>query len=349
MATAQYSFIENMSSAVENFAIGIDIGATKIAAVLLSERGELVDSLQVPTLANEGVQAVFDKVADQIMNLKRQKPGAVVGVGIGSPGKVDSSLGIVYNAVNLGWTEVNLVQEIARRIGGNLPVLIQKDTNLNALGEYYFGACQGCTDFIYIGVGSGLGAGIISNDYLITGGDWYAADIGHLSINPDGPVCVCGGQGCAELVASGPGLVRVTKRMLANSSVSSILANEIELTSADVLAAADKGDPIAFEALTEVGRILGIIMSACAVILNPSRFVIGGGLGSAGFNFIVPTIREEMMRRTIPDHRSQMEIVPSRVESPAIGSACLVWYAKSGKMPKAEAVKKEQREGGDAH
>src|SRR6185503_5965595 len=71
--------------------------------------------------------------------------------------------------------------------------------------------------------------------------------------------------------------------------------------------------------------------------------------GSAGFNFIVPTIREEMMRRTIPDHRSQMEIVPSRVESPAIGSACLVWYAKSGKMPKAEAVKKEQREGGDAH
>ena len=100
-----------------------------------------------------------------------------------------------------------------------MPIWIQKDTNLNALGEYYFGACQGCTDFVYIGVGSGLGAGIISNGHLITGSDWYAADIGHLSIDPDGPLCVCGGRGCAELVASGPGLVRVM-RTIARCSIS---------------------------------------------------------------------------------------------------------------------------------
>jgi glucokinase len=331
-----------MSSAVENFAIGIDIGATKIASVLLSQKGELVDSLQMLTPAQEGIQAVIEKVADQILSLARQKPGAVVGVGIGSPGKVDSSHGVVYNAVNLGWAEVKLTAEISSRIGENLPVWIQKDTNLNALGENYFGACQGCTDFVYIGVGSGLGAGIISNGHLITGSDWYAADIGHLSIDPDGLLCACGGQGCAETVASGPGLVRVTRQMLANSSDRSILSNGVELTPADVLAAASKDDPIALEALTEVGRALGIIMSACAVILNPSRFVIGGGLGLAGFDFIVPTIREEMMRRTIPNHRSQMDIVHSRVESPAIGSACLVWYAQTGKMPKAELVKKNK-------
>jgi glucokinase len=325
-----------MSSFVETFAIGIDIGATKIASVLLSEKGELVDSLQVFTLANEGMQAVFDKVAGQILALARQKQGAVVGVGIGSPGKVDSSQGVVYDAVNLGWKEVNLVEEIVSRIGGlanAVPVWIQKDTNLNALGEYYFGACQGCTDFVYIGVGSGLGAGIISNDHLITGGDWYAADVGHLSIDPDGALCVCGGRGCAELVASGPGLVRVTRGMLADSSTKSILSGHLrELTPADVVAAADEGDLLALEALTEVGRALGIVMSACVAILNPSRFVIGGGLGSAGFDFILPAIRGEITRRTIPNHRSQMDIIPSRVESPAIGAACLVWYALSGKM-----------------
>jgi glucokinase len=166
-----------MPSAVEKFAIGIDIGATKIASVLLSEKGNLVDSSQVLTLSGEGTQAVFDKVADQILTLARQKPGDVVGVGMGSPGKVDSSRGVVSDAVNLGWTEVNLTEEISSRIGGSLPVWIQKDTNLNALGEYYFGACQGCTDFVYIGVGSGLGAGVISNGHLITGSDWYAADI----------------------------------------------------------------------------------------------------------------------------------------------------------------------------
>jgi glucokinase len=321
-----------MSSTVEKFAIGIDIGATKIASVLFSERGELLDSAQMLTLAAEGTDAVFDKVADQILNFARQKPGTVAGVGIGSPGKVDSRAGIVYDAVNLGWKEVHLVDEISKRIDADLPIWIQKDTNLNALGEYYFGACRGCEDFVYIGVGSGLGAGIISNGHLIVGSDWYAADVGHLSVDPAGPLCVCGGHGCAELTASGPGLVRMTRQMLANASAESILSDQLELTPTDVLAAASNGDTLAVNALVEVGRVLGTIMSACTVILNPSRFVIGGGLGLAGFDFIVPTTREEMIRRTLPNHRGQMEIVPSRVESPAIGAACLVWYARSGKM-----------------
>jgi glucokinase len=321
-----------MSSTIENFAIGIDIGATKIASVLLSERGEVVDSAQMLTRADEGPQFVFDMVADRILVLARQKPGAILGVGIGSPGKVDSGCGIVFDAVNLGWTEVHLAEEISKRIGTDLPVWIQKDTNLNALGEYYFGACQGCVDFIYIGVGSGLGAGIISNGRLITGGEWYAADVGHLSVDPEGPLCVCGGHGCAELVASGPGLVRVTRQMLVNPSAKSSLTGKVEVTPADVLAAANIGDTLAAAALREVGRILGIVMSACTVILNPSRIVIGGGLGLAGFDFIIPAIREELIRRTLPNHRGQMDIVPSRVESPAIGAACLVWYARSGKM-----------------
>jgi len=124
----------------------------------------------------------------------------------------------------------------------------------------------------------------------------------------------------------------VTQQMLADPSAKTILTDQLELTPADILSAASNGDTLAVKALVEVGRVLGIVMSACTVILNPSRFVIGGGLGLAGFDFIVPTIREEMIRRTLPNHRGQMDIVPSRVESPAIGAACLVWYARSGKM-----------------
>jgi glucokinase len=321
-----------MSSSHEQFAIGIDIGATKIASVLLSERGEVVKSSQILTLAQQGTQAVLDKVAGQILDLAQQSPENVVGVGIGSPGKVDSDHGVVYNAVNLGWTEVNLTEEIANRIERKFPVWIQKDANLSALGEYYFGACQDCTDFVYLGIGSGLGAGIISNTHLITGGDWYAADVGHLSVDPNGPLCVCGGHGCAETIASGPGLVRVISRMLADSSVRSVLANRTDLTPADVLTAAGENDTLALEALAEVGRVLGMIMSACTAILNPSRYVVGGGLGLAGFEYIVPAAREELMRRTIPESRALLDIVPSRVESPAIGSACLVWYSLSGKV-----------------
>jgi glucokinase len=323
-----------MPASSEQFAIGIDIGATKIASVLLAETGELVSSSQVLTLPEEGPQAVFDKVAEQVMELAQQSPGSVAGIGIGSPGKVDSEQGKVYNAVNLGWTEVNLVEEVARRtdrLVNNLPVWIQKDANLSALGEAYFGACQGLRDFVYLGIGSGLGAGIISSGHLITGGDWYAADVGHLSIDPDGPLCVCGGRGCAETIASGPGLVRVTGQMLAHSEVSSLLSDGVELTSSAVLDAASQGDVLALNALAEVGRVLGMIMSACTAILNPSRYVVGGGLGLAGYDFILPAAQEELLRRTIPESRSLLDIVPSRVESPAIGAACLVWYARSGK------------------
>jgi len=323
-----------MPSSLEQFAIGIDIGATKIASVLLSETGELVSSSQVLTLPEEGLQAVFDRVAEQVMGLAQQSPGPVAGIGIGSPGKVDSDQGKVYNAVNLGWTEVNLKEEIASRIdslANVMPVWIQKDANLSALGEAFFGACQGLRDFVYLGIGSGLGAGIMSGGHLITGGDWYAADVGHLSVDPNGPLCVCGGRGCAETIASGPGLVRVTGQMLTNSEVSSLLSDGVELTPAMVLDAASQGDVLALNALAEVGRVLGMIMSACTAILNPSRYVVGGGLGLAGYDFILPAAQAELLQRTIPESRNLLDIVPSRVESPAIGAACLVWYGRSGK------------------
>jgi len=319
-----------MSLSDEHFAIGIDIGATKIASALISEAGAIVASSQVFTHAEEGMQAVFDRVAGQILELASQSPGEVAGVGIGCPGKVDSDQGKVYNAINLGWAEVDLAERIAVRINRSYPVWIQKDANLSALGEVYFGAGQGLQDFIYLGIGSGLGAGIISRGRLIVGGDWYAADVGHLSIDPDGPLCVCGSRGCAETIASGPGLVRVALQKLATFPGKSLIANKIDLSPADVLTAAREGDALSIQALAEVGRVLGIIMSACTAILNPCLYVIGGGLGLAGFEFIMPAAQEELMRRTIPESRSLLDIVPSQVESPAIGAACLVWYARAG-------------------
>ncbi|HEY9527832.1 MAG TPA: ROK family protein, partial [Anaerolineales bacterium] len=159
-----------MSSVEMQYAIGIDLGATKIASVLLSHSGEVLKSSQISTRAEEGPLAVLDRVAEQILDLAQQSPGTVAGVGIGSPGKVDSNRGVVYNAVNLGWTEVDLTEEITSRIHQSLPVWVQKDANLSALGEYYFGACRDVQDFVYLGLGSGLGAGIVSGGRLLTGG-----------------------------------------------------------------------------------------------------------------------------------------------------------------------------------
>ena len=122
--------------------------------------------------------------------------------------------------------------------------------------------------------------------------------------------------------------------MLSKAAAGSLLSNRMELTPADVLAAAREGDALALQSLAEVGRVLGMIMSACTAILNPSRFVVGGGLGLAGFDFIVPSARAQLMRQTIPESRELLDIVPSRLESPAIGAACLVWYARSAETAK---------------
>src|SRR5262249_35167894 len=122
---------KNMSN--EKLAIGIDLGATKIAAVLLAEDGEILASSQVPTIPADGLDSVLDKVANQIDEILQPASSQIVGIGVGSPGKVDSTHGVVYDAVNLGWAKVNLAEEISKRVGSSLPVWIQKDTNLSAL------------------------------------------------------------------------------------------------------------------------------------------------------------------------------------------------------------------------
>src|SRR5574339_814527 len=123
-----------MSSA-EHLVIGIDIGATKIASVLLSETGRLVVSSQILTGASEGKDAVLERVASQIRALIARSPGEVTGIGVGSPGKVDSDHGVVYDAVNLGWKQVQLSDELSGRLNASVPIWIQKDANLSALGE----------------------------------------------------------------------------------------------------------------------------------------------------------------------------------------------------------------------
>ena len=220
-----------MTSSSKKFAIGIDIGATKIASVLLSEEGDIIATSKVATLPAEGMQAVFDRVAQEIKALMQSFSGEVIGIGIGSPGKVDATRGVVYDAINLGWIEVNLLEEISRRIDAHLPIWVGKDTNLSALGEYYFGNGRDCDDFVYASIGSGLGGGIISGGHLVTGGDWYAADLGHISINPNGLPCVCGNYGCAETIVSGAGLARLTKRMLTEGITGSYLKDAATLTS----------------------------------------------------------------------------------------------------------------------
>jgi glucokinase len=308
-------------------AIGIDLGATKIAAVLINSAGEILAERQCLTQPAQGAQAVADRISELVNRLLEAAPAPPAGIGIGSPGRVDPQQGIIYEAVNLGWEAVDLPDLLRQRIAEPLPLRIEKDTNANAIGEMCFGAAQGVADFVYLGIGSGLGAGLVANGQLIRGAQGIAADLGHYSLDPEGLPCACGLRGCAETLLSGPGLVHCVRRRLSAGNIPSLLVDAPEVTPQEILSAARGGDRLAQAALLELGQALGEVAAICAATLNPAVLVIGGGLGSAAYDILLAPARAEFARR-VPSARCQaLEWRSSRLKSSAIGAACLVWSA----------------------
>jgi glucokinase len=311
----------------DGLAVGVDLGATKIATALVTWQGQVLASRHVPTEPSEGSEAVISRIVAEVRALISQSPGAVVGVGIGAPGNIDRA-GVVRGAVNLGWDGISLADGVRSRLNGNLAVWVQKDTNAGALGEYLFGAGQGCRDLAYLTVGSGLGGGVIANGELVLGEDRHAADLGHLSLDPAGYPCTCGARGCAETIVSGPGLLRLTREYLAQRQYSTRLIDSPDLTTGTILSAAHLGDQLALAALDQVARWLGIVMSVCVSVLNPARIVLGGGLGLAASEWLLPAARQELERRVIIYSRQNLQIVLSQVTSSAVGAASLVFYSQ---------------------
>jgi glucokinase len=309
-----------------SLAVGIDLGATKIAAVLIDRNGRTLATRLAPTLSAEGEQAVFERIADLANELIENAQQPVEGVGIGTPGRVNPSDGIVYGAVNLGWEGVDLSAGVRSRLPQGLPVWVAKDANASALGEYYFGAARGIDDFVYLGVGSGLGSGFMAHGHLVVGSAWIAGDLGHLSLDPHGLPCKCGLRGCSETILSGPGLVNCARRNLDQGRMPTRLRAGEELTSTSILEAAQTGDALALAALEEVGRCLGIMLAICVTTINPAMIVIGGGLGLAAFDYLAPAASAELAQRALRQRWQNTAIVPSKIANSAAGAACLVWY-----------------------
>ena len=310
--------------------IGIDLGATKIAGALVDGDGRVRHEALVPTRPERGVDPVLDDLAAQIEQLIAAAGSApVAGVGIGSPGRVDGERGVVSNAVNLGWQEVALVEQLRARLDVALPFWVAKDANASALGEACFGAAQGVDNFVMLTIGSGLGAGVVAGGRLVTGAHWNAAELGHLVLEPGGVRCACGQQGCAETVVSGPGLERLAARLLEETEERSTLPAGRRPTARDVVAAAQAGDEINLIAVRQMGRLLGEVMAACAAVLDPALFVVGGGLGLAAFSWLQPAACSELEKRILPAAAHRVRIAPAETRSSAVGAASLVHYYQS--------------------
>ncbi len=307
------------------YAIGVDIGGTKIASVLINRKGTVYSSDYRMTEVEMGKAETINRILTSICNVM-PKGQEIKGIGIDIPGSVDPELGIVENAVNLGWDRVELRKELQQSLGTKLPIYLQRDTYAQTLSEFFYGSAKNQKDYVFISIGSGLGAGAMVNGRLLQGSDRAALEIGHKTLPGLQTLCGCGKIGCVETILSGPGMIRTFKNLDWNSQIASDLALKDDLTVQDILNGYSAGDKRARLLLSEVSRYLGEIISSMITILNPALVIIGGGTGLAIYDYVISEVRVNVEQTTWKENYRNLTIEKSCLDSSALGAASLVWY-----------------------
>lgn len=304
--------------------IGIDVGGTKIAGGVVDENGEILEMLRVPTPAQDS-QASIDASIQIVEDLKKRYD--VEAVGIGAPGFINNDRSSVIFAPNVNWVNEPVAEKVASAV--DLPVVLENDANVAAWGEYKFGAAKGCNSMVIVTVGTGIGGGIILDGHLLRGSHGFAAEIGHMSLVPDGLLCPCGEHGCWEMYSSGSALVRLAKERAIKSPATA--AKLIEFANGDIDSIDGKiidqavaaGDSAARDCFHEISRYLGQGMANLAAALDPEMFVISGGVCNAG-DFLLLPVREAFETRvTARDLRPMPQIALAQLGNLAglIGAA----------------------------
>jgi glucokinase len=277
--------------------LGVDLGGTKIAAALATTQGEIVVRGRRPTPAQAGPDAVINSICatiNEVLSAKELRPSRLSGIGIAAAGIIDSANGKVIFSPNLpGWHEVPLREAIEQRFG--IPAYLGNDANLAALGEWRFGVEKKVANLIYITVSTGIGGGIIADGKLYTGACGAAGEIGHMTIDVNGPRCRCGNIGCWETLASGTALAReAVKRITegARTSIIELVGGDVSKIDAKIVdLAAKQGDELAQELVSHLGYYFGVGLANLVNIFNPELILVGGGVAKIGDLLLQPAIK----------------------------------------------------------
>ena len=294
---------------MQDVIIGVDLGGTNIKAGAVSMEGAVIYHCRRTTDADKGPEAVVTRIADAVAECLDNLAGGrerVQGVGVGSPGPLNLRKGIVSVAPNLpGWVNVPLRKMVSDASG--LPCIIENDANAAALGEQWVGAGRGVSSLVQFTLGTGIGGGIVLDGKVWHGFTDCAAEIGHMSINPDGPKCNCGNVGCIEALASAPAMVRRMKEAIKAGSASVLSSKLNTLTAKDIHEAATAGDKAALENIEMTGFYLGVAVTNILHIINPEVVVLSGGVTAAG-NMLLRPIRQTVKERAMEAARQDVKI-----------------------------------------
>lgn len=296
--------------------IGVDFGHThlrvavgNLAHQVLAEESEPLD---VDASSAEGFGRA-EQLVNRLIETTGISPGKVIGVGLGVPGPIDVESGTLGSTSILpGWTGINPSDELAARLG--VPVYVDNDANLGALGELVWGSGRGVRDLAYIKVASGVGAGLVIDSHIYRGPGGTAGEIGHITLDESGPVCRCGNRGCLETFTAARYVLPLLRP-----------GHGPDLTMERVVQLAREGDPGCRRVIGDVGRHIGSGVANLCNLLNPSRVVLGGSLAEAG-ELVLGPIRDSVSRYAIPSAARQLSVLPGALGGRAevLGALALV-------------------------
>lgn len=289
----------------------IDVGGTTIKGALTDEGGNIRTVHRIPTGAAAGAETVVRHINEMASILLGE--GQPVAVGLGVPGTVDEAAGIARAATNIPWHNAPLRAMLAEQTG--LPVALGHDVRCGALAEGSYGSARGYRDFVFVALGTGVGSGIMINNRLYTGSKQLGGELGHTVVDPHGPLCACGKQGCLEALASAGA---VSRHYCAQASLP-----PGSVTAETVAERAAAGDILAQSIMTQAAEALGLSLANYAALLNPGCIVIGGGLAEAGISFLETT--KAAFRRWSDEPLQDTPICPAQlgVHAGLIGAGIL--------------------------
>lgn len=331
------------------YALGIDIGGTKIASGVFNEKHQIIQRWQVPTPStataiDAQIASVYREACEQI--------GKISAIGISAAGNVAADRKTMTFSANIpSWVGYPLAHNVSELIHHEVPVIVENDANSAGWGEYICGAGQGSQNMVMLTVGTGLGGAFILNGSLYRGSYGMAAEVGHLPMVPDGEQCGCGLRGCAEKYISGTALERfaraaVRRRPQMGKRLLELSGGDIDAIRGQMVSmAAKEGDALALYAFNKIGEWLGRTMAAISAMLDPDCYVIGGGVVSVG-DILMKTARSNYLRfLEAAAYRPHAKILIASAGNDAgmIGVADLA-LRESGELPSFTASQEDEKE-----
>jgi glucokinase len=315
--------------------IGCDLGGTNLrAAVVDVETGAVLHHKSIPTLAREGHAAVMRRMADLFLELIRsagQSTGKIGGIGIGVPGVLDMEKGETLFLPNLPgtWPHVPLRDTIRELTG--LPTALLNDVRAITYGEWQFGAGRGVDTLAVFAIGTGIGGGLVVDGRLHLGIGGTGGELGHMTIDYNGPVCGCGNRGCLEAYASGPAIRAMGMKAVAQgltTRLGEMCEYDLNRITPELIArAARAGDPIAMDIYEQAGFYLGIAAANICVSIGPRRIILAGGVARAG-DLLLEPLRRVLHERVTVMPVDQVTVVPAELGGDAGAVGVASWVAR---------------------